>query len=327
MEDETNPELDSLFEDDPGSLAEIGEEDVDDLNISNVATKIWLVKVPNFLAEKWKNVDQDSMNLGTVRIYNRQVNTISQAPHFVSTNCGLLVTRNPEGSNSHVKLILPDNEMTSDIPKEYSIKIPSGEVENKYVFASNQHGAATRVVGKIHHECHVSPANWKTYRDIMRKRVHEADRPTRSVQVLGQSSQPVFAPGASSGMPVSDFSSFIPSKKPRIDKEKATRMPRNELMDMLFAAFERYPYWSLKGIVEHTRQPMQYLKEILSEICILNKRGPYTSMYQLKAEYKVRGADNRPKTEGTSEGAGGDGSEGDFSSDDEEDEEDMEMVQ
>lgn len=45
MEDETNPELDSLFEDDPGSLAEIGEEDVDDLNISNVATKIWLVKV------------------------------------------------------------------------------------------------------------------------------------------------------------------------------------------------------------------------------------------------------------------------------------------
>jgi transcription initiation factor TFIIF subunit beta len=69
--------------------------------------------------------------------------------------------------------------------------------------------AATRVVGKIHHECHVSPANWKTYRDIMRKRVHEADRPTRSVQVLQQSSQPIFAPGASSGMPVSDFSSFI----------------------------------------------------------------------------------------------------------------------
>lgn len=47
----------------------------------------------------------------------------------------------------------------------------------------------------------------------MRKRVHEADRPTRSVQILGQSSQPVFAPGASSGMPVSDFSSFIVRKK------------------------------------------------------------------------------------------------------------------
>jgi hypothetical protein len=30
--------------------------------------------------------------------------------------------------------------MTSDIPKEYSIKIPAGEVENKYVFGSNDHG-------------------------------------------------------------------------------------------------------------------------------------------------------------------------------------------
>lgn len=45
IEDETNPELDSLFEDDTGSLADVGEEDADDLNISNVATKIWLVKV------------------------------------------------------------------------------------------------------------------------------------------------------------------------------------------------------------------------------------------------------------------------------------------
>jgi hypothetical protein len=45
LEDEANPELDSLFEDDPGSLAEIGEEDADDLNISNMGTKIWLVKV------------------------------------------------------------------------------------------------------------------------------------------------------------------------------------------------------------------------------------------------------------------------------------------
>jgi transcription initiation factor TFIIF subunit beta len=102
-------------------------------------------------------------------------------------------------------------------------------------------------------------------------------------------------------------------------------MPRNELMDMLFAAFERYPYWSLKGIAEHTKQPMQYLKEILSEICILNKRGPYTSTYQLKAEYKVRGNDNRPRAEGSSETGTGDALDGELSSD--EDEDDMEMVQ
>jgi transcription initiation factor TFIIF subunit beta len=65
-------------------------------------------------------------------------------------------------------------------------------------------------------------------------------------------------------------------------------MPRNELMDLLFAAFDKFPYWSFKGIVEHTKQPNQYLKEILAEICILNKRGPYAGNYQLKPEFKQR---------------------------------------
>lgn len=65
-------------------------------------------------------------------------------------------------------------------------------------------------------------------------------------------------------------------------------MPRNELMDLLFAAFDKFPYWSFRGIVEHTKQPSQYLKEILSEICILNKRGPYAGNYQLKPEFKQR---------------------------------------
>lgn len=65
-------------------------------------------------------------------------------------------------------------------------------------------------------------------------------------------------------------------------------MPRNELMDLLFTAFDKFPYWSFKGIVEHTKQPNQYLKEVLAEICILNKRGPYAGNYQLKPEYKER---------------------------------------
>lgn len=82
-----------------------------------------------------------------------------------------------------------------------------------------------------------------------------------------------------------------------MDKEKATRMPRNELMDILFAAFDKYPYWSFKGILEHTNQPTQYLKEVLTEICILNKRGPYAGNYQLKPEFKDR--ESQAEREGT----------------------------
>ncbi|KAL0092662.1 transcription initiation factor IIF, beta subunit-domain-containing protein [Phycomyces blakesleeanus] len=266
----TNPDVDALFEDDPGSLDEVvDDEDAEDLKLDNANTKVWLV--PKFLANKWKAIDQDNVNLGSVRIYSQP----------------------PPGRSSAISLVLPENEVTENIPREYSISILPGEVTNKFVFTESEHGGKS-ISGRVHHECAATPTQFGTYRDIMRKRVIDAGTPQRTVQVLGQDNQPVFVPGASSSMPSSSFSDFVTAKKPRTDKEKATRMPRNELMDLLFAAFDRYPYWSFKGIVEHTKQPAQYLKEILSEICILNKRGPYAGNYQLKPEYKQRSAAERP---------------------------------
>jgi hypothetical protein len=45
----------------------------------------------------------------------------------------------------------------------------------------------------------------------MRKRNHEAGMPQRTIQVLGQDNQPVFAPGASSTMQSTGFSDFVVS--------------------------------------------------------------------------------------------------------------------
>ncbi|GAA5798837.1 transcription initiation factor IIF, beta subunit-domain-containing protein [Helicostylum pulchrum] len=260
-----NHEVDALFEDDPGSLEEVfDEDDAEDLKLDDVDTKVWLVKVPSFLAKKWKDIDEDNLNLGSVRIYNRP----------------------PPGRSSAISLVLPE-EPGSSIPREYNISILPGEVQNKFVFSEDQNGVKA-ISGTVHHECAATPTEFRSYRNIMRKRVLDAGTPQRSVQVLGQNNQPVFVPGASSSMPNSSFSDFVTTKKRKIDKEKATRMPRNELMDLLFAAFDKFPYWSFKGIVEHTNQPNQYLKEVLAEICILNKRGPYAGNYQLKPEYKQR---------------------------------------
>ncbi|KAF7727333.1 hypothetical protein EC973_007642 [Apophysomyces ossiformis] len=261
-DDQSNPDVDALFEDDPGSLDEVvDEEDAEDLKLDSVDTKVWLVKI---------------------------------------------------------SLVLPDGETSENIPQEYSISILPGEVHNKFVFSENEHGGKS-ISGTVHHECAATPTQLGSYRNIMRKRVIDAGTPQRTVQVLGQNNQPVFVPGASNSMPTSSFSDFITAKKRRTDKEKATRMPRNELMDLLFAAFERYPYWTFRGIVEHTKQPAQYLKEILSDICIHNKRGPYAGNYQLRPEYKQRPSaaelpegDNEPQQPS--------------SDDDDEDEEAMEMI-
>lgn len=291
-------DVDALFEDDPGPLEEvIDEDDAEDLRLDQADNKVWLVKVPKFLAETWKNIDQDNVHLGSLRIYK---------------------DAQPPGKSARISLVLPENTMTSHIPKEYSISLLSAEVQNKFVFSQTEHGKT--INGTVHHECVAVPTEANAYRNIMRKRVREAGTPQRTTQVLGQNNQPVFVPGASSAVPSSDFSDFVTSKKPKTDnKEKATRMPRNELMDLLFAAFDRYPYWSFKGILEETKQPSQYLKEILSEICILNKRGPYAGNYQLKQEYKQRpsAAEKQNSTEKSAE---------DATSSEDEDEEFMEDV-
>lgn len=57
-------------------------------------------------------------------------------------------------------------------------------------------------------------------------------------------------------------------------------------MNELFQAFAKNEYWSIRGLIELTNQPMLYLKELLVDIAILIKRGPHLGTYQLKQEFK-----------------------------------------
>lgn len=259
-----------------------------------------------------------------------------------------------------ISLILPEGEATN-IPKEYLIHIPPAEATNKFVFTEGENGSKQNnervrerhntfmlccigktISGTVHHECTATPTHVDSYRGIMRKRVMEAETPQRSVQEIGKSNQPMFVPGAGSALANTGFSDFTvcvfllsrgcvygdlirswqPSKRQKTDnKEKATRMPRNELMDVLFVAFDRYPYWSFKGLLEHIRQPSQYLKEVLNDICILNKRGPYAGNYQLKPEYVQRSSQAEQ-----SSGAAKDSGSPSSGDEDEDEEEAMETI-
>lgn len=75
-------------------------------------------------------------------------------------------------------------------------------------------------------------------------------------------------------------------------------MPQPELLDLLFGHFDRAPYWSVRALKEHTRQPDAYLRETLQEVATLVRSGPYAGMWTLKPEWK--GSDNtKRKTEAT----------------------------
>jgi len=102
---------------------------------------------------------------------------------------------------------------------------------------------------------------------------------------------------------------------------RTARIPRNELLDLLFTHFEQAPYWSIKALTEHVRQPQVYLKEVLGDIAMLVPRGPYQGMWTLREEYKGgKGGPGAKKEEGDQKpNVGGGGG-------DDDDEDDMEVV-
>ena len=75
------------------------------------------------------------------------------------------------------------------------------------------------------------------------------------------------------------------AKKPR-----AERLEKDALENALMGLFERRNLWTFKQLVEETKQPAVWLKEVLSELAVLNRRGPNTGMWTLKDMYKRRGA-------------------------------------
>ena len=103
------------------------EEDF--VDTENADTKVWLVKVPKFVAEHWASIEEPGVELGRMRIYkDRTANNIPK-----------------------VKLILPEDQDESSvpIPKNYNVTMTSITARNQYVFTENSAGAAVEVFWRI----------------------------------------------------------------------------------------------------------------------------------------------------------------------------------
>ncbi|KAJ2493508.1 hypothetical protein IWW37_000597 [Coemansia sp. RSA 2050] len=248
----------------------IDDDDIGDVDMNELGSKVWLVKVPTFLAEKWKRPRQDGVQVGKIRIYDR-----------------------PDQSGNNIAILLNESEDYHDIPKRYRMQVTNEKVRNMFIFSegrdpneiikptSSQANKAVPIAmtGTVHHECTVTPEYTDEYKRIMRKRVLDQHQNARKIQTGNQSS-------FNRSMLKGQTSGFDTSKKKVGSDAKLARMDRKDLMELLFACFEKHMYWGFKGLVEETRQPTAYLKEVLADIAFLNKRGPYVSTYSLKPEFR-----------------------------------------
>jgi len=70
-------------------------------------------------------------------------------------------------------------------------------------------------------------------------------------------------------------------------------MAREDVLSLLFSLFADQEYWGLKALTEISKQPATWLKEVLNDIAILNKRGVNLGTYELKPELKLNKTDTK----------------------------------
>lgn len=106
--------------------------------------------------------------------------------------------------------------------------------------------------GKVEQECQLKPILNEEYRQVMKQRNLESNRPRRTVQVV----EPTSA-GIQVGLiPHVNETELLLKKKRKFEPElRKERLPKAEVMDLVFKAFEKFGHWTLKGLVEHTQQP------------------------------------------------------------------------
>ncbi|KAH8961167.1 hypothetical protein BDL97_05G036800 [Sphagnum fallax] len=217
------------------------------LEVGRAERAVWLLKVPTVVGQSWQQQQDASNTLARVSLSLDPLNSDPQ-------------------SAVQFSMTLVEKEATT-APKAFTLNFTKDLVP-MHIFSETPQGRVA-VEGKVEHKFDMKPTNMgnndEAYRKLCRDRLNKSMLKTRTTQ----DSKKKIAPGA--------------IKAP---EGKRIRKERGELEDIVFKLFERRPNWALKQLVEETDQPVAFLKEILNDLCMYNKRGANQGTYELKPEYR-----------------------------------------
>ncbi|XVF63771.1 hypothetical protein PTKIN_Ptkin09bG0114000 [Pterospermum kingtungense] len=231
---------------------------------------VWLMKCPLAVAKSWKS----------------QAASPSDSQPLSKVVLSLDPLKSDDPSSLQFAMEMAGSE-TGNMPKSYSLNM-SKDFVPMCIFSETNQGTVA-IEGKVEHKFDMKPheENIEEYGRLCRERTNKSMIRTRQVQVIDNDRGVHMRPmpgmvGLISSNP-KDKKKTTPVKQSDV---KRTRRDRGELEDIMFKLFERQPNWTLKQLVQETDQPAQFLKEILNELCVYNKRGTNQGTYELKPEYK-----------------------------------------
>ncbi|XP_038658618.1 general transcription factor IIF subunit 2 isoform X2 [Scyliorhinus canicula] len=152
---------------------------------------------------------------------------------------------------------------------------PSGQSEDK----PDGNNEKLTFEGVVVQRAECRPAVNESYMRLKRQQIEESSKPFRLSLQLDKAVTTNYKP-------VSNHQYNIEYERKKKEDGKRARADRQQVLDMLFSAFEKHQYYNIKDLVDITKQPVTYLKEILREIGIYNVKGTHKNTWELKPEYR-----------------------------------------
>lgn len=123
-------------------------------------------QIPKHLMERWSSINQEDIQLATIRVYHEAVAANGKKPRIM-----MMLPPNPDG--------------TCD---EYELDMVNESVENQIVVAEREkypgvpHRARTTILtGRVKHECNLRPLFTERYRQRLKQRTLLANTPKKQI--------------------------------------------------------------------------------------------------------------------------------------------------
>uniref|UniRef100_A0A672KWS5 General transcription factor IIF subunit 2 n=1 Tax=Sinocyclocheilus grahami TaxID=75366 RepID=A0A672KWS5_SINGR len=237
-----------------------------DLTGAKQNTGVWLVKVPKYLSQQWAKATGRG-EVGKLRICKNQ----GKAEVSFTLNEELTTVDTIGEKSSMVRA-----------PREHPFTLQTVGGQTLTVFTENSSGenqdvTTCNAVNCCRAECR--PAVSENYMKLKKLQIEELSKPMRFSQQLDKAVTTNYKP-------VANHAYNLYYEKKKKEEGKRARADKQQVLDMLFSAFEKHQYYNIKDLVDITKQPVIYLKEILRDIGIYNVKGTHKNTWELKPEYR-----------------------------------------
>ncbi|KAM7542008.1 hypothetical protein Aperf_G00000010740 [Anoplocephala perfoliata] len=267
------------------------------VDTSRAGDGVWLVKVPNYLAELWMKGNTEK-TVGEVVITTPDPNSGNkdQSNVCLITDESLIAEAGesscliPKQHKFLVQVLSSEKGAGSSAGSsamagqelivlcEEDIPQVSTEPSSSAPTQRNRAGKRYSFFGRVNSRAECRPPASHKYLKLKAQQLKDKNRAKHTVCILEKPVQ--------TNLPVSKPVMEVQLETRKKTDGKNLRREREDVLQDLFKAFENHQYYSFKDLVNLTKQPVNYLTEILKEIATFNSRPPHQNMWELKPEYR-----------------------------------------